>query len=160
MDTHWMHKALAMAQKAERQDEVPIGAVIVIDDTPVAYGYNQCISHNDPTAHAEIVALRDACKRLNNYRLINATLYCTIEPCAMCATAMVHARIKRLVYGAKEPKAGAVESQLQLLQGSHVNHQIEILGGVCALECAELISSFFRKKRLAKKLNLAKNVLA
>jgi len=146
----WMREALALAQQAEQTDEVPVGAVLVKDNQIVGRGFNQPISTNDPTAHAEIMALRDAAKRLGNYRLPDCTLYVTIEPCTMCAGAMVHARIKQLVYGASEPKAGVIESNGQLLNAEFFNHSIIPLGGVLAAECSALMSQFFKRRREQK----------
>lgn len=144
---YWMRQALLLAQEAERRDEVPVGAVVVKDNRIVGRGYNQPISAGDPTAHAEIMALRNAAANLGNYRLPGCTLYVTIEPCTMCAGAMVHARIKQLVYGASEPKSGAIVSNTRLLEAAHFNHRIDQVGGVLAAECATLISEFFQRRR-------------
>lgn len=146
-DEKWMRHALTLAREAEGLGEVPVGAVLVRDGQLVAEGFNQPISQNDPTAHAEVVALRAAAQVESNYRLPNTTLYVTVEPCTMCAGSLVHARIKRLVYGASEPRAGAVASQLQVLSQPFYNHRVEVQGGVLAEECAELISGFFARKR-------------
>jgi len=149
--TAWMRDAIELAQQAAQQGEVPVGALVVRDNQVIGRGYNCPISARDPTAHAELVALRDAAKNLGNYRLVNCTLYVTIEPCAMCAGAMLHARIQSLVYGAPEPKAGAVSSHLHLLSAPHLNHRVSVLGGVLQDECAGLMSDFFRGRRQAKK---------
>ena len=147
----WMLEALQLARQAEAHDEVPVGAVVVKDNEIVGRGYNQPISSSDPSAHAEIVAMRDAAQHLKNYRLVGCTLYVTIEPCTMCAGAMVHARIKRLVYGAKEPKSGVIDSNAQLLQSEFLNHRIEQIGAVLETECSTMISEFFSQRRLAKR---------
>jgi len=147
IDVDWMGKALMLAQKAAAVGEVPVGALLVKGGVVVGEGFNSPISSCDPTAHAEIMALRDAASRLENYRLPETTLYVTIEPCTMCIGAMIHARVSRLVYGAKEPRAGAVESQLELPKLAHYNHKLEVVGGVMSERCGELISNFFRNKR-------------
>lgn len=149
-DEYWMEQALALADKARAQGEVPVGAIIVRDNEIIGRGWNQPIVNHDPSAHAEIMALRDAGRTAANYRLINSTLYVTIEPCAMCAGALIHARIKRLVYGAKEPKSGVVASNLQYLSQPFLNHQVEVKGGVCEEQCSAVISDFFRQRRLSK----------
>ncbi len=146
-----MQEALRLARHAASQDEVPVGAVVVCRGEIIGRGWNRPISSGDPTAHAEIVALRDAARWLNNYRMPEADLYVTIEPCTMCYGALIHARIRRIVYGAPEPKAGVIQSQLQLPQASCYNWSPEIVGGVEAEACAELISGFFRQKRLRNK---------
>lgn len=145
-DTFWMQKAIELAKKAADHDEVPVGAVLVLDDEIIGEGWNQPISIQDPTAHAEIMALRKGATKLNNYRLLNSTLYVTLEPCVMCVGAMLHARIKRLVFGASDPKTGAVASVFQLLDQKH-NHQIQYEGGVLAKECGDLLKDFFKNKR-------------
>ena len=142
-----MRAALEQALEARQRGEVPIGAVVVLDDAIVGRGFNQPIGSHDPTAHAEIVALRDAGSRLGNYRLTGATLYVTIEPCQMCVGAMVHARIARLVYGAREPKAGAIESALRAHEHPSLNHRIEAIGGVLEGECRAVLQSFFQERR-------------
>ena len=142
-DAEYMRAALAQAAEAKRRGEVPVGAIVVLDDTVVGEGFNQPIGAHDPTAHAEIVAMRAAAKRLGNYRLTGATLYVTIEPCQMCVGAMVHARIARLVYGTPEPKAGAIESAMRAHEHPALNHRIEVLGGVLEAECRALIQGFF-----------------
>lgn len=146
-DEDWMQQALALAQRAETQGEVPVGAVLVKDDALIAEGWNQPISTCDPTAHAEIVALRAAAKSVNNYRLIGTTLYVTLEPCAMCVGALVHARVARVVYGASDPKSGAVHSALLLGESDKFNHRIAWHGGVLAHECAEPLRAFFQRRR-------------
>lgn len=146
-DEKWMRRALELAREAERHGEVPVGAVLVLGDEVLAEGYNQPISACDPTAHAEVVALRAAARAIQNYRLPDTTLYVTVEPCTMCAGSLIHARVKRLVYGAREPRAGAVDSQLSLLTEGFFNHRVDVTGDVLAKECAELISGFFAKKR-------------
>lgn len=150
-DRYWMRHALALAELAAKNNEVPIGAVIVCNNQLVSEGFNQVIGSNDPTAHAEIVAVRNAAKALQNYRLVNCTLYVTLEPCSMCAGALVHSRLERLVYGAKEPKAGAIQSKSQLLDADYVNWQIEHLGGVEGEEAARVLSSFFKRRREEKR---------
>ncbi|MGH1485327.1 MAG: tRNA adenosine(34) deaminase TadA [Cellvibrionaceae bacterium] len=150
-DQYWMQQALLLADQAESLEEVPVGALLVLNDEVIGRGYNQPITTNDPTAHAEIIALRDAAKHLGNYRLVGATLYVTIEPCTMCAGAIIHSRISRLVYGATEPKAGAISSCSQLLDADYVNYKVDYLGGVCADECSQKISDFFSKRRRQKK---------
>ena len=146
-DELWMTEALREAQRALENDEVPIGAIVVLQGRVVGRGWNQNISKNDPTAHAEIVALREAGSIVGNHRLGDCELFATIEPCAMCAGAMIHARIKRLVYGADDPKAGAVHSALQVLNHARLNHCIEVRRGVLAGRSAEVLQSFFQKRR-------------
>lgn len=150
LDIDWMSKALILAEQASRVDEVPVGALLVKDGVMVGEGFNAPITTCDPTAHAEIMALRNAAANMNNYRLPDTTLYVTIEPCTMCIGAMIHARVARLVYGAKEPRAGAVESQLKLPELTHYNHKLDVVGGVLEKECSDLISTFFRNKRSKK----------
>jgi tRNA(adenine34) deaminase len=146
-DEYWMTKALALAQQAALVGEVPVGAVLVLDEEIIGQGSNQPISSNDPTAHAEIIALRNAARILANYRLPETTLYVTIEPCTMCVGALIHARVKHLVFGALEPKSGAVCSRLHLLDGTNFNHTITYRQGVLAEQCGQLISDFFRQRR-------------
>ncbi|MGE5360304.1 MAG: tRNA adenosine(34) deaminase TadA [Bacteroidales bacterium] len=143
----WMQLALAEARAGMEAGEVPIGAVVVLDDTEIARAFNQPIRRHDPCAHAEIVAMRAAAEAVGNYRLTGATLYVTLEPCLMCAGALVHARIGRLVFGAREPKTGAVVSNLQALDLPHHNHRVEVVGGVLEPECRDLIQLFFAEKR-------------
>jgi tRNA(adenine34) deaminase len=147
-DEHWMGLALEEAARAAQAGEVPVGAVVVLDGRLLGFGYNAPIKDCDPTAHAEIVALRAAAREAGNYRLIGATLYATIEPCAMCCGAAIHARIARLVYGADDAKAGAVRSVHQLLDDERLNHQITVTAGVRATECGARLSDFFRAKRM------------
>lgn len=146
-DELWMEEALRSAQRALEAGEVPVGAVVVYAGRIVGRGWNRNVSDCDPTAHAEIVALRDAGRNLCNHRLGGCELFATIEPCAMCAGAAVHARVRRLVYGADDPKAGAVHSILQVINHPSLNHQMEIQGGVLAGRSAELLQEFFRKRR-------------
>jgi tRNA(adenine34) deaminase len=146
-DLRFMEAALALAREARERQEVPVGAVVAMDGAIVGRGYNQPIGASDPTAHAEIVAMRDAARRLGNYRLTGATLYVTIEPCQMCVGAMVHARIARLVYGAPEPKAGAVESAMQAHTHPSLNHRLEVTGRVLEHESRDLLQAFFRDRR-------------
>jgi tRNA(adenine34) deaminase len=150
-DERFMRAALQQARLAYDDGEVPVGAVVVQDGAIIGRGYNQPITTMDPSAHAEMQALRDAASNIGNYRLPGATLYVTVEPCTMCTGLLVHSRINRLVYGAREPKAGAVESALQLLQQPFYNHQIEVLGGVLADECSTIMSEFFQLRREAKR---------
>ncbi|PCK09714.1 MAG: tRNA adenosine(34) deaminase TadA [Alteromonadaceae bacterium] len=150
-DTFWMKKALTFAEQAAEVGEVPVGAVLVRDGKLIGAGWNQPISTHDPSAHAEIVALRDAAKNVSNYRLPDATLYVTIEPCTMCFGAMVHARVSRIVFGALEPKAGVLASHPEVLQCDIYNHIPEWDGGICAAECSQMISDFFKKRRAEKK---------
>jgi tRNA(adenine34) deaminase len=146
-DERFMRAALDEALKAGERGEVPVGAVVVLDGAIAGAGFNQPIGGHDPTAHAEIVALRDAAARLANYRLIGATLYVTIEPCQMCVGAMVHARIVRVVYGAREPKAGAIESAMRAHEHPALNHRMRATGGVLEQECRDMIQRFFRERR-------------
>ncbi|AFU98107.1 tRNA adenosine(34) deaminase TadA [Simiduia agarivorans] len=150
-DAHWMRQALAQAELAAAIGEVPVGAVLVRDNQLIASAYNHPIEAFDPTAHAEIAVLREAALREGNYRLPDTTLYVTLEPCAMCAGALVHARVARLVYGATEPKAGVVESQSQFLQSPFLNHRVLVQGGVLADQAAAQLSSFFAERRRKKK---------
>ena len=142
-----MRLAITQAKMAERVGEVPVGAVLAREDEVLGVGYNQSIGANDPTAHAEIVALRDAALSERNYRLPGTTLYVTLEPCAMCAGALMHARVARLVIGTREPRAGVVRSQLGLLDESFFNHRIDIVEGVMREECSELLKRFFAQRR-------------
>ena len=146
-DESWMDEALALAREAGAAGEVPVGAVVVLDGQIIGRGFNQPISRQDPTAHAEVVALRDAATRLGNYRLPGATLYVTLEPCMMCAGAMMHARLARVVFGATDPKTGVAGSVLDLFGEARLNHHAEITGGVRAEECGQLLSSFFAARR-------------
>ena len=142
-----MREALVEARRARDRDEVPVGAVVVLDGAVVGRGCNQPVHGVDPTAHAEIVALRAAARTVGNYRLTGAAIYVTVEPCLMCAGAMVHARIGRVVYGASEPKTGAVRSAMHVLDDPSLNHHVEVVGGVLERECRELIRAFFADRR-------------
>jgi tRNA(adenine34) deaminase len=144
---HFMRAALALADDAARLGEVPVGAIVVQAGRIVGRGHNQPIGSHDPTAHAEIVAIRDAARALGNYRLTGATLYVTVEPCMMCVGAAVHARIETLVFGTNEPKAGAIESQQRAWAHPSLNHQITIVSGVLARDCAERLGTFFKGRR-------------
>ena len=146
-DEFWMARALTLAESAAGEGEVPVGAVVVQDGALLGSGFNCPISSGDPTAHAEIVALRAAAKRSGNYRLPGAALYVTVEPCTMCAGALVHARIATLVYGAVEPRSGAVISTANVLDNPALNHRVEVVGGVLAQECAEVLRAFFAERR-------------
>jgi tRNA(adenine34) deaminase len=146
-DEFWMEEALRAAQRALEAGEVPVGAVVVHAGKIVGRAWNRNISDSDPTAHAEIIALRQAGSKLGNHRLGDCELFATIEPCPMCAGALVHARIKRLVYGADDPKAGAIRSVMEVLNHPQLNHRIDIRGGVLGGRCAELLQSFFRGRR-------------
>lgn len=144
---HWMRRALALADRAGNEGEVPVGAVVVRDGQLLGEGWNQVIFAQDPTAHAEVVALRDAARVARNYRLPGAILYVTLEPCTMCAGALVHARVARLVFAAKEPKAGVVCSAGSLLQAPWYNHRVEWIGGILADESAARLQLFFQQRR-------------
>jgi len=144
-----MQAALAEARAAEASGEVPVGAVVVVNGAILARGQNRVLRDTDPTAHAEVVALRAAAEALGNYRLNGCELYVTLEPCAMCAGAMVHARLARLVYGASDPKAGAAGSVLAVVNHPQLNHRMEVTGGVLAEECSTILSQFFRARREA-----------
>jgi tRNA(adenine34) deaminase len=143
----FMREALAEARRAAAAGEVPVGAVVVLGGEVVGRGFNQPISGNDPTAHAEIVALRDAARRVGNYRLTGATMVVTVEPCLMCVGALVHARVARLVFGAPEPKAGAIVSAMRALEHPRLNHRFEVVEGVLAGECRQVVRAFFRERR-------------
>ena len=147
MPEKWMQVALGLAAKAAQQDEVPVGAVVVRDNQIVGRGFNQPIGRHDPTAHAEIMALRDAASALGNYRLPGCTLVVTVEPCTMCAGALVHARIEQLIFGAREPRAGAVCSSAQVLENQGLNHKVTVVEGVLEKECKALMSAFFKERR-------------
>jgi tRNA(adenine34) deaminase len=146
-DHNWMERALALAAHGESHDEVPVGAVLVLDDVVVGEGWNQPIGKHDPTAHAEIIALRAAGARLGNYRLPGATLYVTLEPCLMCVGAIIHARVARLIYGATDPKGGAVCSLCRGFDLPGLNHRVEVAGGIMADACGEVLRRFFRARR-------------
>jgi tRNA(adenine34) deaminase len=146
-DELWMEEALRCAQRALEAGEVPVGAVVVCDRRIVGRGWNRNITDSDPTAHAEVIALREAGASIGNHRLEGCELFVTIEPCAMCAGALVHARLQRLVYGADDPKAGAVRSVMQVVNHPQMNHKIEVRGGVLAGRSAEILQAFFRTRR-------------
>jgi tRNA(adenine34) deaminase len=148
-DAHWMRAALGLADDARRQGEVPVGAVIVKEGAIVGRGFNAPIGGDDPTAHAEIAALRDAARTLRNYRLPDCDLYVTLEPCPMCAGAILHARIRRVVFGAADPKTGAAGSVVDLFGEARLNHQTAIAGGVLAEECGAILRGFFAERRSA-----------
>ena len=146
-DEAFMTEALAEARLAFQEGEVPVGAVVVLSGGIIGRGHNQPIGQSDPTAHAEILALREAARKIGNYRLAGATLYVTVEPCVMCCGALVAARIERVVFGAPDPKAGAAVSLYRLLDDPRLNHQVVVTGGVLAEECGALLQQFFKKKR-------------
>jgi len=146
-DIYFMQQALKCAQKAYEKDEVPVGAVIVKDNKIISKGYNKSITSKDTTAHAEIIAIRKACKKLNNYRLNDCSVYVTIEPCSMCAGALVHARIKTIYFGAKDTKTGACGSVFNIANSNKLNHNINIFGGLLEQDCAKIIKQFFKNKR-------------
>ena len=150
-DEKWMLYALELAEKAKAQGEIPVGAVIVRDDEVIGEGWNQSITLNDPTAHAEVMALRDAGKQVSNYRVIDATLYVTLEPCPMCAGALVHGRVAKVVYGTNDLKTGAGGSVMNLLNHELLNHKVEIESGVLAEKCSHELSAFFKTRRAEKK---------
>lgn len=150
-DADWMQKALHQARKAEALGEVPIGAVIVKDGTIIGRGFNRRESRNDPSAHAELIAIRQASRRLKAWRLLGTTLYVTLEPCPMCMGAILLARVERVVFGCLDPKGGAAGSLYNLAADPRFNHQVELASGVMQAECAEILSSFFRRLRSAKK---------
>jgi tRNA(adenine34) deaminase len=142
-----MRLALDLARDAANNDEVPVGAIVVKDGAVIGRGANAPIQHHDPTAHAEIIAMRQAAEFLGNYRLVDCTLYVTLEPCAMCSGAIQHARIAKLVFGASDPKTGACGSVINLMNEPKLNHHCEVIGGVMAEECGEILSSFFKQRR-------------
>ncbi len=146
-DEKWMKIALDLAREAANIDEVPIGALVVCKDQVVGKGFNRRESDKDPLAHAELLALKEASKHLDRWRLIGCTLYVTLEPCLMCAGAIVNSRVDRVVFGAHDPKAGAVSSLYQTLNDTRLNHRPEVTSGICAEECGALLSEFFRSKR-------------
>lgn len=153
-DIMWMRHALTLADKAESIGEVPVGACVVLNGELIGEGFNTPITDNDPSAHAELRAVKEAAAAVQNYRLIDATLYVTLEPCSMCAGMLVHARVKRVVFGAKDAKTGAAGSVMNLLQHPALNHQLEVVSDVLADECANKLSDFFRKRR--KEIKAAK----
>lgn len=150
-DIHFIQQALLLADQAEALGEVPVGAVLVYQGEVIGRGHNRVITAADPSAHAEMVAVRQASAAIQNYRLLNTTLYVTLEPCSMCAGMLVHSRVKRVVFGAYDAKSGACGSLLNLAADSRLNHQLEVTGGVLGYECGEKLSNFFRQRRAAKK---------
>ena len=149
-DTYWMGKALELAHKAEQAGEVPVGAVIVKDNQLISEGWNQPISSHDATSHAEIMAMREAGIKLNNYRLIDTTMYVTLEPCSMCVGAMIHARVSKVVYGAAEPRTGALGGAFNLLEANQHNHLFDVESGVMAEESSVLLQKFFKSRRKSR----------
>jgi tRNA(adenine34) deaminase len=160
LDQTFMQRAFELAQQAEAIDEIPVGAVVVANSKIISEGYNQSITLNDPSAHAEMVAIRHAGLALQNYRLLDCTLYVTLEPCPMCAGLLVHSRIKRVVYATTDLKTGAAGSAFNLLCDEKHNHQIELSSGVMAEECSQLLSTFFKRRRAEKKVLKQKMKLA
>ena len=156
-DLYYMQQAFALAKKAEQDNEIPVGAVVVYQGKVIGRGYNQSITTNDPSAHAEMLAIREAGQQLNNYRLIDCTLYVTLEPCPMCAGLLVHSRIKRLVYASPDLKTGSAGSALNLTNNMQLNHQIDVTIGIMQMECSDLLSSFFKRRRAEKKAFKQKN---
>ena len=155
-DVHWMRHALSLADRASAIGEVPVGAVVVADGKMIGEGWNQSILRHDPSAHAEMMAIRQAAQMIENYRLVGATLYVTLEPCPMCAGLLVHSRIERIVFGASDYKTGAAGSIMNLLQHSQLNHQVEVVSGVLEQECADKLSQFFAQRRKVHKERKAK----
>jgi len=150
-DQYFMQQAFKLAQQAEQYNEIPVGAVVVHQGEIIGEGFNQSIMLNDPSAHAEMLAIRQAGKYLNNYRLLDCTLYVTLEPCPMCAGLLVHSRIKRLVYASSDLKTGAAGSTFNLVCNEQLNHQVEVTGGILQTQCSQLLSSFFKRRRNEKK---------
>ncbi|WP_419571781.1 tRNA adenosine(34) deaminase TadA [Rheinheimera sp.] len=150
-DQYWMQYALQLAEKAEQSGEIPVGAVLVKDGEIVGEGWNQSIQLHDPSAHAEMQAIRQAAGQIENYRLLDCTLYVTLEPCAMCAGLLVHSRIKRLVYGARDAKTGAAGSVIDIVRHPVLNHQLEVTADLMAEQCAAKLSDFFKRRRAEKK---------
>ena len=146
-DSKWMQHAMTLARRAWEQGEIPVGAVLVHEDKIIGEGWNQSITLHDPSAHAEMMAIREAGQALQNYRMLDTTLYVTLEPCPMCAGLLVHSRIKRLVFGASDQKTGAAGSVMYLLDDERLNHQVEVTGGVLESECSEMLSDFFKLRR-------------
>ena len=149
-DIKWMQRALELARKAEAAGEVPVGAVLVKDDQVIAEGWNQPIISHDATSHAEIMAMREAGIKLSNYRLIDTTMYVTLEPCSMCVGAMIHARVAKVVYGASEPRTGALGGAFNLLMSNDHNHNFDVVSGVLAEESRDMLQSFFQSRRKNK----------
>ncbi len=160
LDQQFMKRAYELAEQAEAIDEIPVGAVVVANNKIVSEGYNQSITLNDPSAHAEMVAIRQAGLALKNYRLLDCTLYVTLEPCTMCAGLLVHSRIKRVVFATTDLKTGAAGSAFNLLSNEKHNHQIQVSSGVMAEECSQLLSAFFKRRRAEKKALKKKTKLA
>ena len=151
-DVKWMHEALNLAKQGAEHGEVPVGAILVHNQQIIGQGFNEPIGRHDATAHAEIIALRDACRHLNNYRLpLQTTLYVTLEPCTMCIGALIHARVDRLIYAASEPRAGMVGSQMNLAAESFYNHRIQVYKGLCREHSSQMLKAFFRQRRQASK---------
>ncbi|MCU1268287.1 MAG: tRNA-adenosine deaminase [Acidobacteria bacterium] len=150
IDAHWMRQALAAAHEARQRHEVPVGTCVVVGDTLLSVAGNQTCADRDPTAHAEILALREAARRIDNYRLTDAVVYSTIEPCAMCAGALIQARVRRLVFGTRDERAGAVDSHFRICDTDFLNHRIEVSSGILEVECRALIQEFFRARRKAR----------
>ncbi len=146
-DEDWMQRALLLAQRAEQEGEVPVGAIVVYENEAIGEGWNRPICSQDPSSHAEINAIRAAAARLGNYRLTGAELYVTLEPCIMCAGAMIHARITRVIFGAWDPRAGAAGSVFQIIPTDKLNHRVEVSAGVMDAECAAILQGFFRERR-------------
>ena len=146
-DEHFLHMALDLARQAETAEEVPVGAIVVLNDEVIGRGHNSPVASHDPTAHAEIMALREAALHTHNYRLEGATIYTTLEPCVMCAGALVAARVKRLVFGARDLRFGGVRSKFRLADSDLLNHQVEVVEGVLSAECSELLRDFFARRR-------------
>ena len=150
-DNHFMRRAIELANLADSRNEIPVGAVVVCNGEIVGEGYNQSIMNNDPSAHAEMMAIRDAGKNLQNYRLLDCTLYVTLEPCPMCAGLLVHSRINRLIFSSKDLKTGAAGSAFSLLNHEKHNHQVQVKSGLLAAECSDMLSAFFKRRREEKK---------
>ncbi len=146
-DKHWMQHALQCAVQAEAENEVPVGAVLVLDNTLISDSYNQLLKTHDPAGHAEIIALKRGGRILNNYRLLDTTLYVTLEPCVMCFGALIHARVKRVVYAAADPKAGCLGGMINLFDTAHFNHRFQFSGGLLGNEASQLLKQFFKKRR-------------
>ncbi|MGC6416084.1 MAG: tRNA adenosine(34) deaminase TadA [Bradymonadia bacterium] len=155
-DEDWMRECIRLAQQAAESGEVPVGAIVVKNDKIIGRGFNLRESSGDPTAHAEIVALREASQHLGLWRILDATLYVTLEPCCMCAGALVNARVSRLVFGCTDPKAGAVDSLYQIVTDPRLNHRLTVTSGVLADDCSRLLSEFFRRRRIEKEAEKAK----
>ncbi len=157
IDEDFMRAALELAQQAGQSGEVPVGAVVVKDGEIIGRGSNAPIGRHDPSAHAEMLALRDAAQRIGNYRLVDCELYVTLEPCLMCAGAIFHARIVRVIYGASDPKTGAAGSVLNLFEEQRLNHHASVVGGVLAAECGDVLSQFFAARRMQQRMGTSKN---